>query len=125
VGVAEHAGSPVGLDSADELIRYRAFAIGLRGEKRRLIAHARGLLDANGCEDEPLTWSPQCPEIARDALPGGAPDAVDAKRAAGMLDDGLAPRTIARRLGVTIEHVRFAVREHPHADRRTPGSFAT
>jgi len=115
-GVAEHAGSPVSLDSADELIRYRAFAIGLRGEKRRLIAHARGLLDANGCEDEPLTWSPHCPEIARDALPGGDPDAVDAKRATDMLDDGLAPRTIARRLGVTIEQVRYAVREHPHED---------
>ncbi|MGI5243201.1 TniQ family protein [Dactylosporangium sp. CA-139066] len=73
-----------------------------------LARHATDLLHAAGI-DEPLTWSPPADCVAGLVLPGREPDDIDLATAQTLLDvEHLAVATVARRLGVAAEHVRYA-----------------
>ncbi|MGI5238646.1 TniQ family protein [Dactylosporangium sp. CA-139066] len=70
--------------------------------------HATELLHAAGI-DEPLIWSPPADCVAGLVLPGREPRDIDLATARTLLDvEHLAVATVARRLGVTAEHVRYA-----------------
>ncbi|MBW6434933.1 TniQ family protein [Actinoplanes hulinensis] len=69
--------------------------------------HGIGLLHAAGI-DEPLTWSPPATCVAGLILPGRDPDDIDLSTAQHLLDvENLSPTAVARRLGVTVEHIRY------------------
>jgi hypothetical protein len=80
---------------------------------RRLLEHARRLLDAHGCHDEPLTWSPRGDALSVDELPGPDPDALDPDRVHDALARQRTPSQAAEELVVTLEHLRYVVRQHP------------
>ncbi|GIJ42799.1 hypothetical protein Vwe01_61240 [Micromonospora andamanensis] len=80
----------------------------LRREIRR---HAADLLTAAGI-DEPLTSSPPGECVAGLDLPGREPDDIDADQLHQLvIVNGLKAKAAARRLGVSIEHVRYALQE--------------
>jgi DNA-binding transcriptional LysR family regulator len=110
------AQAPAGLQarSADELADYSRFTIRLPGDTaRRLCEHARDLLEAHGCHDEPVTWSPSAERVAIAALPGPDPDEQDARRVHAALDQQLTPSRAAASLGITVEHLRYLARTYP------------
>lgn len=77
--------------------------------RREVRHHAAGLLAVAGI-DEPLTWSPPAECVAGLDLPGREPDDIDTDRLHLLVVvDGLKPKAAARQLGVSIEHVRYAV----------------
>ncbi len=80
---------------------------------RRLLEHARGLLDAHGCRHEPLAWSPRGDAISLDQLPGPDPDAIDPDRVHAAIAGQRAASQAAKELGVTLEHLRYIARKHP------------
>ena len=77
---------------------------------------------ANGCQDEPVTWSPAGAGIALDALPGPDPDALDPQRVHALLAQGMGLGRVAERLGTTLEHARYVIREFPPDEPYAPGS---
>jgi hypothetical protein len=100
--------------NSTEFARYRQFAIRLpRQTAHALLEHARELLDTNGCRDEPLTWSPPPGGIAVDELPGPDPDAPDPQAAHALLARQIKPSDVAEQLGITLEHLRYIIRNHP------------
>jgi hypothetical protein len=79
--------------------------------------HAAELLAAAGI-DEPLTWSPPAACAAGLRLPGRDPDDIDMHTLRQLvLVSGIDTTTVARRLDVSIEHVRYALR-HLHRPPR-------
>ncbi|MEV0133681.1 TniQ family protein [Dactylosporangium sp. NPDC050688] len=75
--------------------------------------HAAELLHTAGI-DEPLTWNPPTDCVAGLILPGREPGDIDLAAAQQLLDvERLAVVAVARRLGVTAEHVRHA-QQHFH-----------
>lgn len=75
--------------------------------------HATELLHAADIH-EPLTWSPPADCVAGLVLPGREPNDIDLATAQTLLDtERLAVATVARRLGVNAEHVRYA-QQHFH-----------
>ncbi|GFJ93499.1 LysR family transcriptional regulator [Phytohabitans rumicis] len=92
----------------------------LRAELHR---HATDLLAAAGI-DEPVTWSPPGQCVAGLKLPGREPDDIDLNALHQMvIVDGTSSRSVARRLGVTVEHVRYASQQlHRLPPQRAPNS---
>ena len=98
------------------LISHTRFALRLEGPTaRRLTEHARRLLNAHGCHDEPLTWSPARDAVALDQLPGPDPDTLDPNLVHAVLARVHAPSQAAEELAITLEHLRYLVRQHPPA----------
>jgi hypothetical protein len=90
--------------------------------REALHRHGVGLLRATGI-DEPLTWSPPADCVAGLILPGRDPDDIDLPAARQLLDvERLSPTAVARRLGVTVEHVRYA---QQHFNRPPPALTPT
>jgi|GEM_PF-2134542 len=114
-GLAEQAPVAVRRRSGGMMFaRYHQFALRLpRQTAQALLGHARALLDAHGCRQEPLTWSPPAAGIALDALPCPDPDALDPQAAHALLARHIAPEAVAEQLGITLEHLRYVVRKHP------------
>ena len=124
-GLPQQAPRALRPESPDLLANHVRFALRLPGPTaRRLLEHARGMLDAHGCHDEPLAWSPQGEGIAVDRLPGSDPDALDPDRVHSTLARGLTPSQVAEELAVTVEHVRYAARKHPPESQHRPASTA-
>ncbi len=116
-GVAEQASAQLRPTSNAELARYQRFALQLPAQTtRRLADHARGLLNAHECTDEPLTWSPRGDDIAVETLPGPDPHAVDRDHVRAVLAKRIAPGEAGAELGITLEHLRYLVRAHAHTD---------
>ncbi|MEJ7783942.1 MAG: TniQ family protein [Solirubrobacteraceae bacterium] len=100
--------------SPDDLAAYLRFALRLPGDtNRRLLEHARGLLDVHGFNDEPVTWSPPVGDVAVNALPGPDPDRIDVRYLHHVLGQQLSPTQTAERLGITLEHLRYLARTKP------------
>lgn len=114
-GLAEQAPVAVRRQSGSMMFaRYHQFVLRLpRQTAQALLGHARELLDAHGCRQEPLTWSPPAAGIALDMLPGPDPDVVDPQAAHALLARQIAPAAVAEQLGITLEHLRYVLREHP------------
>lgn len=114
-GLAEQA--PVAARQRSEKMmfaRYHQFALRLpRQTAQALLAHARELIDAHGCRQEPLTWSPPATGIEVDELPGPDPDALEPQAAHALLARHIAPEAVAEQLGITLEHLRYVIRRHP------------
>lgn len=112
-GIAEQAPAALRPRTPSEFQRYPRIAVRLPGATiRRLLAHARDLLDEHGCRDEPVTWSPAGDTIARDTLPGPDPDALRATDARALLAQDITPADVAAQLGVTLDHLRYTIRTH-------------
>lgn len=93
---------------------------------RSLGAHARRLLDATGCADEPTSWSPPCEWVTLAGLPGRGPACITAEQVEALLRRRLPPKEVADRLGVTLQHVRLVIRQHPpHLRLRSTGRRST
>ena len=113
-GLPEQAPLTLRMGSSGELWRYHQFAFRVSaGTAQELLRHARRLLDAHGCHDEPLTWSPIGRAVAVDGLPVVDPDAIDPTAAHMLLAQGVAPSDIAQQLGITLDHLRHVVQVHP------------
>lgn len=114
-GLAEQA--PVAIRQRTQnmtFARYHQFALRLpRQTTQALLGRARELLDAHGCRDEPLTWSPAAAGIALYELPGPDPDALDPQAAHTLLARHTAPAAVAEQLGITLEHLRHFIRTQP------------
>jgi hypothetical protein len=80
---------------------------------RRLNEHARQLLDAHGCQHEPITWSPRVTDFDLDQLPGPDPDTVAPRSVHIAIAEPRTARHAADKLGITIEHLHYIVRAHP------------
>ena len=116
-GLARQAPPSLRMQSSLDVARHERFALRLTGDTARALRdHARGLLDANDCRDEPLTWSPCGDRVAPDSLPGPDPDTFDPQRAHALLGRQIAHSRIAERLGITLEHLHYVLREHPPDD---------
>lgn len=113
-GMAEQAPAPIGMQPQHEIPRYHHLAFHLPGETvRRLTAHARGFLDTHGCHDEPLMWSPPGDLVAIGDLPGCDPDGVDPGLVHAQLLRRMPLGDIAQQLGITLDHLRYIIRQHP------------
>ncbi|MGH2917658.1 MAG: LysR family transcriptional regulator [Solirubrobacteraceae bacterium] len=122
-GIAEQAPPAMYTNAREDYVRYDQFILGLsRNTAQLLTQHARSLLDAHGCEDEPLTWSPPCTAISTHDLPGPDPDALDPQRAHALLASGMTPGDAAEQLGITLPHLRYVVRTHPIDEPSAPRS---
>jgi len=70
--------------------------------------HAHDLLRTAGI-DEPLTWSPPGHIVAGLSLPGRDPADIDMTALhQAIIVDNLCPTAAAAKLGVSLEHIRYA-----------------
>jgi hypothetical protein len=112
-------------DHPEFLTNHARFGLRLPGPTaRHLLEHARRLLDAHGCQDEPLTWSPKSKRIALDQLPGPDPDAIDPGQVHAALARRLTPTQVAEELAITLEHLRYLARKHPSESPHRPARTA-
>ncbi len=124
-GLPQQAPLSLRRESPEFLPGHARFALRLPGPTaRRLLEHARRLLDAHGCHDEPLCWSPRSDAIRLEMLPGPDPDAVDPDRVHAAVARGLTPSQVAEELAVTLEQVRYVARKHPPASPHRPARTA-
>ncbi|MER6590336.1 TniQ family protein [Micromonospora purpureochromogenes] len=103
---------PIGFTSSQEYASYLLFQRQMISALRdELHQHAARLLSAAGI-DEPVTWSPPAECAAGLRLPGRDPDDIDmAMLHQLILVKGIGPAEAARRLGVSIEHIRYAAQQ--------------
>jgi len=117
-GLPRHAPAALRLNGPELLARHSSFALQLPAPTvRRLLEHARRLLDAHGCCHEPLTWSPTAEGIELDELPGPDPDVIDPIRVHAAIARERTPAQAAAELGITLEHLRYLARRHPPDSR--------
>jgi hypothetical protein len=105
------------------LVAYHRFALRLPALAAELLEqHARNLLAAHNIS-EPLTWSPPRHWVSAKTLPGREPDDIDLDTIRQALRH-LSPQTAADQLGISLEHLRLAVRRHhpqvPHDPASAP-----
>ncbi len=122
-GLPQQAPPVLRPDHPEFLTNHARFALRLPGPTaRRLSEHACHLLDAHGCHDEPLTWSPRSDAIELDQLPGPDPDALDPNRVHATFARGLTPSQTADELAITLEHLRYIACRHPPESAHHPAS---
>lgn len=99
-------------DKADYLTRFhRWLATPLRDA---LHHHATDLLTAAGIHDEPLTWTPPADCVTGLTLPGRDPADIDLDTLHHLINADRASLTAAaQQLGVSIDHVRYALHHMP------------
>ena len=102
------------------VIAYHHFVVRLPARAAQLLAErARDVLAAAGI-DEPLTWSPPHHLVEFERLPGPEPDEIDVERLQRLLRTRLPVGTVADSLGVSLDHLRLAVRLHPLEQQPRP-----
>lgn len=95
------------------------FTLGLRAPEVRLLrTRARKILDDNGCDDEPISWSPPVEWVDLQGVPCPDPFSLDSSHIIRQLRDGVAPSDLAERLGTTIAHIRLLGRANPPEPKR-------
>jgi hypothetical protein len=113
-GLPRQAPQALRLRTPEFLRDHARFALALPATTaRRLNEYARQLLDAHGCEHEPITWSPRVTDIDLDRLPGPDPDTVAPRAVHAAIAEPRSARQAADKLGITIEHLHYIVRAHP------------
>jgi hypothetical protein len=124
-GLPRQAPSQLSEGCPEFLSRHSRFALDLPATTvRELNEHARRLLDTHGCHHEPLTWSPATNGIPVDCLPGPDPDAIDPDRVYGAITSQPTLSHAGDQVGITLEHLRYVVREHP-SGTNDPSARAT
>ncbi len=94
------------------LVSYHSFVLRIPARAAELLdAKARQILARSGI-DEPLRWSPPREWAHTRGLPGREPDDIDVDRVIRLLRAGRGSRAVADALGVTLDHVHFAVQHH-------------
>ena len=111
---------PNRIEGREERIEYHDFVAGLpQAVVDALHQHAEGLLANAGITDEPLQWHPPADWVTVTDWPGADPDQTDPDSIHRAL---LARRTphshLAASLGISTEHLRYVIRQHP---RLRPG----
>ncbi len=126
-GLLEHAPDGVRPCDSQQLGNYHHFPLVMPPLAAELLdAHARQLLDAAGCGDEPTSWSPPVEWVTVDGLPGRDPASITAGQVDALLRKRLPPSEVAERLGVTLQHIRLVIRQHPpHLRLRSTGQRPT
>lgn len=126
-GLLERAPQRLRPDKSGDVSNYHRFALRLPPPAAELLdGHARRFLDAEGCGDEPLTWSPPSQWVDLDGLPGRDPASVTPEQVEVLLRQRLSPSAVARRLATTLDHVHLIVRQQPpHLRPRATGSRPT
>jgi len=138
------APSPYRMESGFERIDYHDFVASL---PHRLVDvlhhHAERLLAGAGITGEPLQWQPPTNWVTITDWPGAEPDLTDPEPIHQALRSWRAPQAqVAASLGISTEHLRYVVRQHPrprpayptrrvlvapvsaHGSRRLPGPNA-
>ena len=94
------------------LASYHSFVLRIPARAAELLdAKARQILARSGI-DEPLRWSPPREWVHSRELPGSEPEDIDFDRVIRLLRARRGPRAVADALGVTLDHVHFAVQHH-------------
>ena len=126
-GLLEHAPDGVRPSEPEHIASYHRFPLAMSPLAAELLgAHARRLLDATGCGDEPTSWSPPSDWVTLAGLPGRDPGCITAEQVEALLRQRLPPSEVAERLGVTRQHVRLVTRQHPpHLRLRSTGGRRT
>jgi hypothetical protein len=111
---------PYRIEGREERIEYHDFVAGLPQALVDLLhQHAEGLLASAGITDEPLQWQPPADWVTVTDWPGADPDQTGPDTIHRAL---LARRTphshLAASLGISTEHLRYVIRQHP---RPCPG----
>lgn len=116
------APTPYRIDSSFERIEYHDFVAGLaRPLVDALRAHARRLLDGAGITDEPLQWQPPTSWVSVTDWPGAEPDLTDPEPIHQALRTWRARHSqIAASLGISTEHLRYVICQHPRTSPRYP-----
>jgi len=109
------APSPYQMEVGLERFEYHEFVAGLpRGLVDALHQHAQGLLLEAGITGEPLQWQPPTHWVTVTDWPGSDPDQTDPERIHHALLARRTPHThVAASLGISTEHLRYVVRQHP------------
>jgi hypothetical protein len=82
--------------------------------------HARTLLDRSGLADEPLHWQPPKELVTAEVWPGADPDLTDPAPLHRQLQSGEPASRVARRHGLSMEHLRHVIRHHPLPGQEQP-----
>ncbi len=126
-GLLEHAPDSIRPSEPEHIATYHRFPLVMSPLAAELLdAHARRLLNATGCADEPTSWSPPTEWVTVAGLPGRDPGCITAEQVEALLRQRLPPSEVADRLGVTLPHVRLVIRQHPpHLRLRSTGRRST
>ncbi|HEV2809706.1 MAG TPA: TniQ family protein, partial [Acidimicrobiales bacterium] len=113
-GLLEQAPDSIRPSEPEHIATYHRFPLVMSPLAAELLdAHARRLLDATGCADEPTSWSPPTEWVTVASLPGPDPACITAEQVEALLRQRLPASKVADRLGVTLQHVRLVIRRHP------------
>lgn len=97
---------------------YHDFVIGMpTGLHAALAEHATGLLTQAGITDEPLQWQPPAGWVSVQHWPGADPEHTDPAPIHQALLAGTPPSHVAKRFGLSTEHLRYLMRRHPLPDK--------
>ena len=109
------APAPYRMESSLERVDYHDFATGMpHGLADALHRHAERLLADAGITDEPLQWQPPANWVTITDWPGADPDLTDPQPIHQSLRGRRAPQAqVAASLGISTEHLRYVVRQHP------------
>jgi hypothetical protein len=111
------APSPYTLPQGLLRFEYHDFVLALpAGLVAALAEHATRLLTQAGITDEPLQWHPPAGWVTVRHWPGVDPDHTDPAPIHQALLAGTPPSHVAKRLGLSTEHLRYVVRRHPLPD---------
>ena len=116
------APAPYRIASGFERVEYHDFVAGLpRSLVDSLHEHAQGLLDDAGITAEPLQWQPSTEWVSITDWPGAEPDLTDPEPIHEALCGWRARQgQVAAALGISTEHLRYVIRQHPRACPRYP-----
>jgi len=116
------APAPYRMESGFERIDYHDFVAGLpQGLVDALHHHAERLLADAGIADEPLQWQPPINWVTITDWPGADPDRTDPQPIHQALRGWRAPQAqVAASLGISTEHLRYVVRQHPRPQPAYP-----
>lgn len=117
-----HAPTPYRIEGSYERIEYHDFVAGLpRALVEDLHTHAFELLDAAGISDEPLQWEPPTSWVSVTDWPGAEPELTDPEPIHRALRAWRARHSqVAASLGISTEHLRHVIRQHPRPSPATP-----
>ena len=109
------APAPYRMESGFERIDYHDFVASLpQGLVDVLHHHAERLLADAGITGEPLQWQPPINWVTITDWPGADPDRTDPQPIHQALRGWRAPQAqVAASLGISTEHLRYVVRQHP------------
>lgn len=106
---------PYAIADSQERSEYQDFVASLpKSLVDAIHAHARGLLSDAGVAGEPLRWRPPTDWVTATYWPGADPDRTDSAPIHAGLRRRRSPDShLAVSLGISTEHLRYVLRQHP------------